>query len=125
MDDANQAQPNQDIVASPQPINIAPKEQEPISSLEGLVKPSETEPSVDKELTDIGVQKTPQAPVLTIEAKEAGMQHAKEAIPVLTQPSGAVQLMQDVKAQGGNTKNSNNSIRWLWELLKKLAKLGH
>lgn len=138
MDDANQAQPiqqtqstNQNFVTPSQPVNIAPKEQEPINSSEQatkgeeLISPSEIEPQISKEVAEVGIEKVQMQPGLSVEAKEAGIQHAKEATLVSTQPSGIVQLMQNVKAQGGNTKSSSNSIRWLWELLKKLMKLGH
>lgn len=124
MDDAKHAQPAQQAQSVPlaQPVNIAQKEQEPINSSEQLgeeelIRPSELEPKIPEEALKAGMEKVSEKIFLPDQ-----VQLAKESTPVSTEPSGIVQIMKDIKAQGGNTKNSSNSIRCLWELVLKLYK---
>ncbi|RJQ38387.1 hypothetical protein C4559_01175 [Candidatus Microgenomates bacterium] len=87
-----------------------------------IIKPSEPEPQIYQEAAEAGVEKVSEIPELTVEHLKAGIQHAKETTPVSTSPSGVVEFLKEVEAKEASKKDTSNSIRWLWELLKAAHK---
>ncbi len=94
---------------------------EPASSSEQFIQPTETSPSIPKEVAEAGVEAVvnQEAPRLTLEDQKAGVVPAKESVPVPREPSGIVQLsttMQATKQALKKQKNPKNSIMWLLTL---------
>lgn len=139
MDDQSQNQPSVvPVVPQPQagPVQVSPisppqKEQQPVVSAapqEELIKPSETEPVVYPELSEIGVEKVSEAPKLSVEDQTAGLSLASESTPVVTKPTGAVQLPmteREAKQVLKMHKKIADSIVWMATLIIKHFKRIH
>lgn len=113
------------------PISPPQKEQQPVVSAspqEELIKPSETEPVVYPELSEIGVEKVSEAPKLSVEDQTAGLSLASESTPVVTKPTGAVQLPmteREAKQVLKMHKKIADSIVWMATLIIKHFKRIH
>ncbi|MBI1982525.1 MAG: hypothetical protein HYU49_01805 [Candidatus Levybacteria bacterium] len=108
------------------PVSAPQKEQQPpASSVSEFVKPSEAEPAIHPELAEVGVEKVSEVPELTLEDKKAGLAPAKESVPVLTQPSGLIQLpMTEEEARRTiKTTNVSDSRHWLAVLVEKMFQI--
>ncbi|MCL5970068.1 MAG: hypothetical protein M1450_01005 [Patescibacteria group bacterium] len=92
-----------------------------------LIKPSEPEPVIEKEVLETGVRSVNNdRPVLSEEVKSIGLTDAKESTPVSTQPSGLVQLKEELLKEGADKQNPGSSIRWLLtEAIKQLKKMAN
>lgn len=139
MDDANQNAPQTNIKSQTQdqpqvqgqqpvatPVGTPQKEQQPVSSeVSEFVKPSETEPVIHPELSEVGVEKVKEVPELTLEDKKAGLSAAKESVPVSTAPSGLVQLpmTEEEALRTIKTTNVSDSRHWLAVLVEKVSQL--
>lgn len=104
------------------------KEMGPVARVEAPVAeylaPSESEPTLDNEVAEAGVEKVPsvEQPKLTIEDKRAGLDHAKAAVPVAQAPTGAVILpnapMTEAEAvMVEKTTKFDDSKHWLAALV--------
>lgn len=101
--------------------------QEPIPSPE-MVIPSEAEPSMHPEVAEVGVEKVREVPTLTLEDQKAGLQLAKESVPVSTQPSGLVDLPKDEKEAASFLKvhrDVKNAVVWLVAMLLRQFRQAH
>lgn len=142
MDDTAQNTQNNDQNTTTQPVvtqNIssvsAPnKEAGPVSSnIESTyIEPSGAEnmPDVPSELVEQGVEKSKdyERPILTEEHKNIGIQHAKESTPVITVPTGSVQVsMSEEEAEHivKTDKKTNDGILWIATIILKHAKTLH
>lgn len=113
----------------PTPISIPQKEQGPaINSTPEIIKPS-GEVVLPQEVSEAGVEKTPEVQPLPPDAEKVGVKLAKEATPVVREPSGAVQLPKTeeaVKSEMKTQKNPSNSATWwlmlMWRQFKKMHK---
>lgn len=123
------AQPIGTPLPTPRP---ALKEQMPavpvMTEAAPLIAPSETEPEIVKELADIGVEKVSHTPTITEDHKNAGLELAKESVPVTTAPSGMIQLPiteeEAVKTVKFHKKISD-SIVWLAMIILRQIKIAH
>ncbi len=111
-----------------QPISSPQKERvisaSPISTVE-VVTPSIPEPVLSPEVKEVGVQKVPEMPQLTLEHENAGIQMAKESVPVITQPSGIVELPMTKMEADKVGKAPKKSIYWMAvEILRQYKILG-
>lgn len=134
MDDINQAQDQSQapagasVVQQPvaTPVSVPQKEQQPVSSeVSEFVKPSEAEPVIHPELSEVGVEKVKEVPDLTLEDKKAGLEPAKESVPVSTAPSGLVQLLmtEEEAERTIKTTSVSDSRHWLAVLVEKVFQL--
>jgi hypothetical protein len=124
-DDQAQVQP---VVAPVQPVAPAGsvnKEAGPVGRSDSdFIKPSETEPQVDKDLKEAGVETESDKPTLTFEHKDLGISHVGANITPVTQSSASVQLPMTEEEIGNKLKTGQNddSERWLAGLLNKIMK---
>ena len=122
-------QAQQSVSAPVVPPGSVHKEQGPVATTaptSEFVKPSETEPALSKELQEMGVESVPNTPDLDQDHADAGIVHAKESVPVKTEPSGTVQLpMTQTQAQSilKLHKKVSDSVVWLATLILKQFKL--
>lgn len=138
MDDANQntqladTQPQApgggSVVQQPAvtPVSVPQKEQQPVSSeVSEFVKPSEAEPVIHPELSEVGVEKVKEVPDLTLEDKKAGLEPSSESVPVSTAPSGLVQLpmTEEEALRTIKTTKASDSRHWLAVLVEKVFQL--
>lgn len=74
-----------------QPQGAGHKEHAPVQEMavHEAVKPTEIEPVIDQELKEAGVEKAPdvERPELSVAEQNAGVAHAKEAVPVPALPT--------------------------------------
>lgn len=119
MDDKNQTQ-DQPVAT---PVSAPQKEQQPAVS--EFLKPSEAEPVIQPELSEAGVEKVKEVPDLTLEDKKAGLEPAKESVPVSTTPSGLVQLpmTEEEAVRTIKTTSVSDSRHWLAVLVEKVFQL--
>lgn len=121
------------IPPAPQmPISTPHKEFAPVAQPQEFIKPSQPEVPVSPELQEHGVEqsKDTEQVQLSAEQKKAGIEAAKEATPLQTEPSGVVQLpplpiSQDAAVQVKKTRPVADSIRWLAELVLEQVKRAH
>lgn len=119
-------QPVQDqVVAEPivqdSPVSSAVKEQEPIP----YVKKSETEPIIDQELKEAGLESKVETPKLTEEHEKIGIRHAKESVPIVQETKATVQLpmtMSQIKKITQVHKKVSDSILWFALLVLRQIK---
>ncbi len=123
----DQTQP-QSSVQSDQPIDhagSANKETGPVStSVSEFVKPTDTEPQIDEDLAELGIEAKKENPDLTDEHKQAGIGYAKETTPVPSQPTGAVKLPMSEEEVADTLKigQDDDSGKWLAGLIRKVIK---
>lgn len=109
------------FVGAPSPVGLSQKEQAPISQDVGpseFITSSETEPRLDREVREAGVEQVSDRFPLTEEHKAVGIQHAPESTPFPSQPSGI--KIEEVKK--GLQISPAYSARWLAELGRKVLK---
>ena len=120
---------NQQVPVQPTPVGSVHKEQgpaAPVVQTSEFIKPSDSEPQITKELSEIGVEAVSHTPALTKEHQDAGVYHAKESVPVATEPAGIVALpMTQTQAVSilKMHKKVSESILWLATLILKQFKL--
>ena len=120
---------SQPVQPVPPSAGTVHKEQGPVVSISQtseFIKPSESEPQISQELKEIGVESVSHIPTLTEEHRQAGIYHAKESVPVPTEPTGSVQLpMSQAQAQSVLKlhKKVSDSIVWLAALILKQFKM--
>lgn len=121
-DGATQA-PQPQVV--PQPVGSVAKEHGPLGTSE-FIAPSgaEIEPVIPEEVAEHGVEAvaSTEAPPLTATHKEAGIQHAKESVPVSSQPQGTIQLPMTEEDALHTIKTTKifDSKHWLAVLIEKV-----
>lgn len=96
------------------------KEAEPVrvtADVSEIVIPSEQAPELHPEVEAAGVEVSPnhEVPQLTLADKKAGLDYAKEATPVVVQPTGMVQLpMTEEQAKQTINVHKKFSDAMLW-----------
>lgn len=123
------------VVTSRQPVTqsssvgLAQKERVPISpkiasEISEIIRASEKEPSVPKEMREAGVEEVSDRFPLTREHTDFGIQHAGESTPVHTQPLGTVKLPMSEEEALKTIKTTSNtdSRHWLAVLIEKIYK---
>lgn len=105
------------------PVSVPQKEQQPVASeVSEFVKPSEAEPVIHPELAEVGVKEVTEVPELTLEDKKAGIEPAKESVPVSAAPSGLVQLpmTEEEALRTIKTTKPSDSRHWWAVLVEKV-----
>ena len=134
MDDTKQKQQGQDQnQPQPQPqmggVSTLVKERElPVDSSAGpsvseFVRPSEVEPKIRPELEEIGVR-VPESP----KVESADITHAKESVPVKTEPSGLSQIpMTEEEARQAlkHEEPTNSNWGYLATIIKFFKTIHH
>lgn len=118
MDDTVQNQKNQQNTI---PIGSSVvKEHEPETIAVAPIQPSETEPSLDREVAEAGVETVSESPQLSYDQKKAGI--VESMPPVLTTPSGNIVLpMTEGEAiKIIKTTNAADSKHWLAVLIERI-----
>jgi hypothetical protein len=121
----DQKQPQEQI----QPVVAAGslnKETAPVVSLGNeFIKPSETEPQVDGDLKELGVEAKKEEPNIGDEHKGI-VEHAKEFTPVSTSPSGSIAMPMSEQEVSDKLKTGqdDDSEKWLAGLIKKIIAWG-
>ncbi|HLD01673.1 MAG TPA: hypothetical protein VJC10_02245 [Patescibacteria group bacterium] len=130
-------QPSQVSVAQQPATSSAPTKEHvsvtadaPSDQVGEYLRPTHPEVNLHPELQQAGVEKAPQheQPQLTVSDKRSGLEHAKEATPVTTSPTGAVSLpMTQEKATAvvKETKDIRKSLLWYATLLLRQFKKAH
>lgn len=129
---ADQAQPQAVIqpiqtVQPVAPVGSVNKEAGPVlavSPVSEIAKPTDTEPQINQELKDLGVEAKSDKPDLTIEHKKLGLDHVGSNITVSTQASISVKLpmTEDEIADKLKTGEADDSGKWLAGLMRKIIK---
>lgn len=127
MDDANQNQkstvPPEQTAQQPIPVgSFVVKEHEPETVTVAPIQPSETEPSLDREVAETGVETVSESPQLSYDQKKAGVEYAKENVPVSTTPSGNIVLpmTEEEAIKIIKTTNTSDSKHWLAVLIERI-----
>ena len=108
-----------------QPTGSMLKEQAPIGqNFSETVKPSETEPQINQELADLGVEAKKDEPNITDEHKGA-IEHAKQFTPIPSGSTGKVKLpmSEDEVIDKLKTGQDDDSGKWLSKLIQKIMKV--
>lgn len=127
-DNSDAANPVQNTVQSQVThVGILQKEYGVVSSVDSsdFIKPSEIEPNIHHEAAEVGVETVSEMPKLTEEHAKVGIGLSKEATPVQTSPSGAVQLPMTAKQAKNIMKTHNkitDSVLWLAVLVLRQIK---
>ena len=107
------------------PVGSPNKETAPVgASVSEFVKPSETQPQINQELADLGVESKKDEPNIADEHKRI-IDHAKQFTPVQASPSGKVSLpmSEDEVADKLKTGQDDDSGKWLSKLIQKIMKV--
>lgn len=98
------------------------KEHEPETIAVEPIQPSETEPYLDKEEKEAGVEKVSESPQLSEDQKQAGIAYAKETTPVSTTPSSNIVLpmTEEEAIKIIKTTNAADSKHWLAVLIERI-----
>lgn len=109
------------------PAGSVHKERGPVNKLPAeYIGPSipEVKLPVEVEKTGVEVSHNPHMPQITQSAKIAGVDYAKETVPVITQPTNNIQLpyTYDQTVQIEETRPFWDSARWLAKLTQFLMK---
>ena len=123
MDDTVLPAPPQTAQQQPVPVGSSVvKEHEPETVTVEPIQPSETEPSLDKEVSEAGVEKVSESPQLSEDQKQAGIAYAKEATPVSTTPSGNIVLpmTEEEAIKIIKTTDASDSKHWLAILIERI-----
>ena len=99
-----------------QPTGSAQKETGPVGQVSEFVKPTEVAPQIHPEVREAGVVESPnpQTPKLTLEDKKAGLGLAKESTPVITEPTGLVNLPFDqTDVQKSKSRSWTDALKWI------------
>ncbi|MDO8461146.1 MAG: hypothetical protein Q7S38_01745 [bacterium] len=108
-----------------QPVPIsssAVKEHEPETISVEPIQPSEKEPSLDKEVAETGVETVSESPQLSYDQKKAGVDYARENVPVSTTPSANIVLpmTEEEAIKIIKTTNISDSKHWLAVLIERI-----
>jgi hypothetical protein len=95
-----------------------------------IIKPSETAPELPKEVKEAGVEVSPstdQPNIPKATQQTIGLELAKESTPVLTSPTGLVQIPMDEvhAAEIVKTHPVVDSVRWLAVMIIQQIKRAH
>lgn len=89
-----------------------------------VIIPSEPELNIHPEIAQIGVEKTPEYPVLTDEHKEAGIRHSEEKPIIITEKapfvSPAIPISENQARHIAKTGNVSDKKFWLANLVLKV-----
>lgn len=102
-------------------INIGSMRKEQASAvsvepnLSEFIKPEIEKPNIDQEQKDMGVVTKSEAPDLTFEHKQIGLEHSGATVPVPPGPTGLVQFSEK--------KDISDSGTWLNTLTEKVQKV--
>ncbi len=115
-----------------QPVGSVAKEHGPSVGVSEFIKPSgaEASPVIPPEVAEHGVEAVvnEEAPRVTEEQRQVGIEPAKESVPVLTQPTGLVQgpmTEEEARETMKIHKKVSNSIVWLAATILKHAQMVH
>ena len=142
MDDSTQsgqAQSTNNVITQPavgvvQPVSVAQPTVTPVSTVtvgkeverpvSDFVSNSETQPILDREVSEIGVEVVSEKPKLTEEHEEIGVKHSLENNVPKLDPSGSVNLpFTDTQiSEIEKESNTQSSAFWLALLIKKIKK---
>lgn len=91
-----------------------------------FIKPSETQPQIDKDIAELGVEAKSDKPGLTFEHKALGVDHAGSNIVVATHASSPVTLPMTEEEIADKLKagEDDDSGKWLAGLIKKIIAWG-
>ncbi|MCL4419041.1 hypothetical protein M1146_02970 [Patescibacteria group bacterium] len=98
------------------PLGVAQKEQEPIPVVsEPLVSKSDRAPEIHKELAELGVRVTEEAPNLELKTTEKSVQPTPLSVPATPAPLGKGLPITEVQAEqiSRQPKSFVDSITWL------------
>ncbi len=100
------------------PVGLANKETGPNTAVISELKPAgpEVKHEISQESKELGVAEIQDRPNLTSQHQEIGLEHAGPSVPVLTGPTGLVQIPEK--------KDIGNSGTWLNALWGKVRKMG-
>lgn len=105
-------------------VHLDTSEVSGVAQTEEFIIPSEQEPIIQEELAEHGVEAVAdhEKPAITAEHRKVGIESAKESTPVLTQPTGAVQLpmTEEETLQTIKTTGESDSKHWLAKLIEKV-----
>lgn len=107
------------------PVGSPNKEIGPVGSVASeYIKLTDTEPQIDQDLEELGIEAKKENPDLTNEHKQAGIGYAKETAPVSSQPTGAVKLpmSEEEVADTLKTGQDDDSGKWLAGLIQKIIR---
>jgi hypothetical protein len=119
--DQAQSQPQVQPAGSVGSIN---KEAGPIGVPDSeFIKPSETQPQIDQELADLGVEVKKDSPSVTDEHRDF-IDHAKQFTSVPSSPTGKITMpmSEEEVADKLKTGRDDDSGKWLAGLIKKIIK---
>ncbi len=117
--------PSEPIAVSepPAPVGQSNKEAAPLTMPQEMMQPSEAEPTLHPEVQEAGVVAVSDVPNLTLEDQKAGIEPAKESVPVSTAPKGVVTLPTQQQAEAVLKKNKvTDSIAWMATLVLRVLK---
>lgn len=101
------------------------KEKVPIGqNLSEFVKPTDTEPQINQELKDLGIEAKKDEPNITDEHRGV-IEHAKQFTPIPLSPSGKVSLpmSEEEVAEKLKTAQDDDSGKWLAGLIQKIIRV--
>lgn len=124
---ANQAQPQAAVqpVAPITPVGSVNKEVGPMMSpVSEFVKPSETEPQIEKDIAELGVEAKKDSPDIADEHKDF-IDHAGPYVPAPSSSSKVTMPMSEEEvADKLKTGQDDDSGKWLASLIKKIITWG-
>ncbi len=126
---ADQTQPQVQPVQPVQPVapvGSVNKEVGPVgATISEFVKPSETQPQIDQDLAELGVEAKKDEPSIADEHKKI-IDHAKQFTPVSSSPSGKVTMpmSEEEVTEQLKTGQDDDSGKWLARLIRKIIAWG-
>lgn len=114
--------PVQPAQSAQRPTGSLNKEVGPIvSDVSEFVKPTDTEPQIDKDLEELGIEARKDEPNIADESKQV-IDHAKQFSPVPSFPSGKISLpmSENEVADRLKTGQDDDSGKWLAGLIRKI-----
>lgn len=110
------------------PVSIAQKEQAGGVAVDGetevIIRSSEIEPQLSKEVAAAGVERIAGVTPVPPEAVKVGVKLAREATPVVTQPTGLIQLpVPEEEAKRVVRTNGNVSNSALWQAIAVIRQI--
>lgn len=125
---ADQTQPQvqpQAVTQPVEPVGSTNKEAGPIvSPVPEFVKPSETQPQIEKDIAELGVEAKKDEPNIADEHK-GFIDHAKQFTPVSSSPKNKITMPMSEEEVADKLKTGQNddSGKWLAGLIRKIIKV--
>lgn len=128
MTQASQTQPQATVqpAESIAPVGSVNKEVGPVgATISEFVKPSETQPQIDQDLAELGVEAKKDEPNITDEHKDF-IDYAGPHTPVPSSPSGKVTMpmSEEEVTDKLKTGEDDDSVKWLAGLIRKIIAWG-